>query len=171
MSWQKIVASIAPTIATALGSPIAGMAISAVTSALGLAPDAKDEAINAAITANPDLLLKLKESEIAFKQRIAELGIDLERIHSEDRNSARNRQVQLKDQVPNVLAFVVIVGFFATVGYVFSGNIMLAGEQGILVGTIIGYVSAKADQVLSYFFGSSSGSDKKNQIMADMQKK
>ncbi len=171
MSWQKIVASIAPTIATALGSPIAGMAISAVTSALGLAPDAKDEAINAAITANPDLLLKLKESEIAFKQRIAELGIDLERIHSEDRNSARNRQVQLKDQVPNVLAFVVIVGFFATVGYVFSGNIMLAGEQGILVGTIIGYVSAKADQVLSYFFGSSSGSDKKNQIMADMQKR
>ena len=171
MSWQKIVASIAPTIATALGSPIAGMAITAVTSALGLAPDAKDEAINAAITANPDLLLKLKESEIAFKQRIAELGIDLERIHSEDRNSARNRQVQLKDQVPNVLAFVVIVGFFATVGYVFSGNIMLVGEQGILVGTIIGYVSAKADQVLSYFFGSSSGSDKKNQIMADMQKR
>lgn len=171
MAWQKIVASIAPTIATALGSPIAGMAISAVTSAIGLAPDAKDEAINAAITANPDLLLKLKESEIAFKKSIAELGIDLERIHSEDRNSARNRQVQLKDQVPNVLAFVVIVGFFATVGYVFSGNIMLAGEQGILVGTIVGYVSAKADQVLSYFFGSSSGSDKKNQIMADMQKK
>lgn len=171
MSWQKIVASIAPTIATALGSPLSGMAISAVTYALGLPNDAKDEAINTAISANPDLLLKLKESEIAFKQRIAELGIDLERINADDRSSARNRQVQLKDQVPNVLAFVVVLGFFVTIGYVFSGKIGLTGEQGILVGSIVGYISNSVNQVLSYFFGSSSGSEKKNQMLADMQKK
>jgi hypothetical protein len=31
-----------------------------------------------------------------------------------------------------------------------------------MIGTLIGYVSAKADQVVSYYFGSSAGSAAKN---------
>ncbi|ERL46406.1 EVE domain protein [Candidatus Micropelagos thuwalensis] len=34
-------------------------------------------------------------------------------------------------------------------------------------GTLVGYVSAKADQVIAYFFGSSSGSREKTRAMAD----
>jgi hypothetical protein len=36
-----------------------------------------------------------------------------------------------------------------------------------IIGTLIGYVSAKADQVVSYYFGSSSGSKDKTQAMSD----
>jgi hypothetical protein len=36
-----------------------------------------------------------------------------------------------------------------------------------IIGTLIGYVSAKADQVVSYYFGSSSGSKDKTAAMSD----
>jgi hypothetical protein len=39
------------------------------------------------------------------------------------------------------------------------------------IGTLIGYVSAKADQVVSYYFGSSSGSKEKTQAMTDAMSK
>jgi hypothetical protein len=39
-----------------------------------------------------------------------------------------------------------------------------------MVGTLIGYASAKADQVVSYYFGSSAGSDRKNVLIDRMMK-
>ncbi len=34
-----------------------------------------------------------------------------------------------------------------------------------LAGALVGYVSAKAEQVIAYYFGSSSGSEQKTEIM------
>ena len=42
----------------------------------------------------------------------------------------------------------------------------LSGEAGAVIGTLIGYVSAKAEQVIAYYFGSSAGSKAKTDIMA-----
>lgn len=97
-----------------------------------------------------------------------ELQVRREENETDDRKDARKRQVDTKDNVPTYLATVTIIGFFATVGYVLSGKLNLSGEQGILIGTIIGYVSAKADQVLSYYFGSSSSSSRKDATIHSM---
>ena len=61
-----------------------------------------------------------------------------------------------------VLAGVVIAGFFGTVGYVLTGQ---AQVESALAGALVGYVSAKAEQVIAYYFGSSSGSKQKTEIM------
>jgi uncharacterized membrane protein len=63
-----------------------------------------------------------------------------------------------------VLAFLVICGFLGMVYGLLSGE--LKALDSTLAGTLIGYVSAKAEQVVSYYFGSSLGSARKNELLA-----
>ncbi len=163
----SLISTVAPTIATALGGPLAGTAVSAITGALGLDATTPAKEIVAAVQkADPETLLKLKQAEQDFQATLAKLDVDLERIAADDRASARDREKAVGSTAINILADIVIVGFFATVGYVLSGRVGLTGEQGVLVGTVVGYVSAKADQVVSYFFGSSHGSERKTAAMS-----
>lgn len=170
MDWKKIVAAVAPTLGTALGGPLAGMAVSAISDALLGRPDGSEGEIVTALKAGgPEALLKLKQADQAFAVRMRELDIDVEKIHQTDRASARDREVRSGDRAtPRILASVIVGGFLATVWYVLSGQVeglkdpVAAG----LIGTLIGYVSAKADQVVSYYFGSSASSAQKNDLLA-----
>ena len=48
-------------------------------------------------------------------------------------------------------------------------GVVLAGyakAETVLAGTIIGYVSAKCEQVLAYYFGSTKGSARKTELLA-----
>lgn len=166
--WKSIVGTVAPTIATALGGPLAGMATKAIAGALGLSEDTDDDAVATAVAnATPDQLLALKQADQTFAVRMRELDIDLERIAAGDRDSARKRETATGDWTPKVLAFVIIGGFFAVVAYVLGKGLNdMDAAAAAFAGTLVGYVSAKAEQVVSYYFGSSSGSDKKNLLLA-----
>lgn len=167
----SIIRTVAPGIATALGGPLAGMAVRAVSQTLLGRPDGTQEEVEAIIAgASPSDLLKLKELDKHFKIEMKKLDVDLDRIEAGDRDSARKRHMVMKDKLPAVLAIVVIAGFFITVGYVLSGRVKLSGPDAVLIGTLVGYVSAKAEQVVSYYFGSSSGSAKKNATIAGLMK-
>jgi hypothetical protein len=160
------VAPFAPVVATALGGPGAGAAVRFLSGKLlGKDSGTEDEIAAALAGATPEQLLALKSADYDFE-------LEQERIHQRDRDSAREREKSTGDVwTPRVLAGVVIVGFFAAVGFVFSGKVGLTGEQGMLVGTLVGYVSAKADQVISYYFGSSAGSKDKTNALAQAARK
>ena len=90
----NLVRTVAPTIATAVGGPLAGMATRAISEALLGKPDGTEEELaQAAANATPEQLLALKKAEQDFAVRMRELDIDLERIANEDRNSARDREI------------------------------------------------------------------------------
>ncbi len=169
MDWKKIVGAVAPTLATALGGPLAGMAAAAVSDALLGKPNGSEAEIATALQAGgPDALLRLKQADQAFAVRMQELGIDLERVHANDRADARGREVKTGDKAtPRVLAGLIVGGFLLMVWFVLAGHVgglkdpVAAG----LIGTLIGYVSAKADQVVSYYFGSSAGSAEKTALL------
>lgn len=169
MNWKTIVATVAPALGTALGGPLGGLAVAAVSDALLGKPNGSEGEIAAALTAGgPDALLKLKQADQAFAARMKELDIDLERLHQSDRASAREREAKTGDRAtPRALAAIIVGGFLLTVWYVLSGQVeglkdpVAAG----LIGTLIGYVSAKADQVTSYYFGSSAGSAAKTELL------
>ena len=75
MDWLK---SIAPTIATALGGPLAGMAIEAVSKAVGIEPSEVQNAINSGkLTA--DQIASIQQAELALKARAQEMGLDFEK--------------------------------------------------------------------------------------------
>jgi hypothetical protein len=168
--WKNLVRTVAPGLATALGGPLAGAAVQTISTAVLGKPDGTEEEVAIAVASGgADALLKLKEAENAFAIKMKELGVDLEKVHAGDRNSAREREVKTGDVwTPRILAATIIGGFLAMVASVLLGKVtgitdpVAAG----MIGTLIGYVSAKADQVVSYYFGSSAGSAAKTDLLA-----
>ncbi len=175
MGWKSIIKSVAPTLATALGGPLAGAATSAIAGALlpddkvktlANSPEKLARAVERAVQgATPEQLAALKKVDADFEISMTELGVDLERIAADDRNSARKREEKVGGWANPLLAGLIVGGFLAMVGYILIRGMPETASLG-LIGTCIGYVSAKADQAVSYYFGSSSSSAQKNVLLA-----
>lgn len=168
MGWKAVISTVAPALATALGGPLAGMAVGAIGSALGLGESASEEQIsNALQRPTSEQLLALKKADQDFAIRMRELDVDVQRIHQADRDSARQREANTGDMwTPRVLAAVTLFAFLACVWFVFSQKLTgMDAAQIALIGGVVGYASAKADTVIAYYFGSSSGSEEKNRLL------
>ena len=106
--WKALLKSITPTIATALGGPLAGVATQVLSKALFDRDDGTEEELKAVLTQpDPDTLLKVKEADQAFTAKMEELGIKLEEVHAADRKDARAREVALKDHTTKILAGLI----------------------------------------------------------------
>lgn len=197
MAWSDIanvLEEVAPTIATALGTPVLGGAVAALEAVFGLTPDksasmdSRQENIAAAVAgATPDQIAAMRKADqdyavamaqagFADKEAIARLAVQEEQIYVTDTADARAKNAA------NARVFWLGVVILATFGGVMSAA--LWGAYGILtgkvpivdaavvgmvsgfVGTIIGYVSANAQQVVSFYYGSSKGSEQKSEAMA-----
>lgn len=172
---KQILGAVVPTIATALGGPLAGAAVSMVTEKLGLTPEAtataeqKENAVVEALqNGGPEAWAKLKEAEHDFKIKMKELNIDVEQIHQADRASARQRQIALKDKAPVILASV-IMGMFTTVLIL---QFMIVFQQLIIepaslrgLDISFGILGGAVIAVVQYYFGSSSSSARKTELM------
>lgn len=160
--WKKIVGAVAPTLARALGGPLAGMAVSAIATKLGV--DVDEKSIDAAIASGgPELLLKLHQADQEFAAKMAELDVDLEKVAAGDRDSARKRQVELHDPTPNILALIILTGFFAVQWFVVTHVIPEASKD--IVGRTLGTLDMMTGAVVFYFFGSSKGSTAKDRTI------
>jgi len=166
---KEIIGAVAPTIATALGGPLAGIATRAIAGKL-LGNEAADPvAVERAIAeATGTDLAKLKELEFEFRAQMEEAGIELERVAAGDRDSARNRQAAMKDWTPSALGLVVIIGFFGVLAYIFAYGLPAQGDEVLLI--MVGSLGAMTTQVGNYFFGSSVGSKTKESIIADLKR-
>jgi hypothetical protein len=168
MDWKAAIGAIAPTVATALGGPLAGLAVDAVGSAFGWT-DATKEKVEEAFSKGQmtgEQILALKQAELALVQQEKELGFKFAELEFRDRDSARQRESNVKDSTNKILAYAVVGGFLAVVGGTLAG---WAKVDSVLAGSLIGYLSAKAEQVLSYYFGSTSGSAEKSRLLAQAQ--
>lgn len=163
--WKKTVKAIAPLIGTAVGGPLGTVATMALTSALGISPESTEDQIEAAVkNATPDQLLQLKKADQQFKKDMRELDIKEDQLHADDRDSARKREAALGgDPIVKGIALYTVVAFSAMMGFLLWKGTP-DGMDKILLGTIIGYVAAMAQQVYNYYFGSSKGSTDKNKI-------
>ena len=169
MDWDNLkglIGKVAPTIATALGGPLAGAGVKMLTGALGLNEKASEKEIIAAITnADPETIARIKEAELDFEKRMAELDVDLEKIHANDRDSARNREIAVKDRTPAILGICTVVAFFAFIGAAsFMPSAVIEGRMDFIM-LAIGWLGGVATSVYSYYFGSSKGSKDKTALM------
>jgi hypothetical protein len=143
---------------------MAGMAVKALGGALLGNEDATEKEISMALQgATPADMLRLKEADLSFELEMEKLGVDLEKIAAGDRDSAREMQTSAKAWIVPVLGGVTVMGFFAVVGWVLSGRVSL---ESTLLGFVLGQVSAKAEQVYNFYFGSSAGSKEKTQHLS-----
>lgn len=173
--WKKIVGAVAPSIATALGGPLAGLGVKALSEALlGHSDGTEDDVAKALTGASSADLVKLREIDAQFAAQMKALDVDLERIAAADRDSARRREIGSGDAwTPRIIGGMALGGFLWSVYWVLSGQVsgLTDPTTVALVGTLVGYVSAKADQVVSYYFGSSASSARKTEAMTEAMQK
>lgn len=174
MDWLK---SIAPTIATALGGPLGGLAVEAVGKALGMSEATKEKVTEVLSSGNVSMeqmaAIKQAESELALKFK--ELGIKEQQMYVDDTKDAR--KTHGGDPKVFKLGLMVLLTFAAGVGSIMwlMYKILVEGMKTdpstvavvfTMIGTVIGYLAANAQQVISYYFGSSAGSKEKSDAMA-----
>lgn len=177
VDWKQIVKTVAPALGTALGGPMGGIAVRSIAGVLLGDESASEEAVEQAVlAANPDQLIALKKADQGFAVRMKELGIKLDELYIKDTQHAR--ESHKGDRGVFRLGIVILLTFTVTMSASLYGAYgMLAGgiqvkDAGIVaavfgfLGTVVGYVAANAQQVVSFFFGSSAGSKEKTDAMS-----
>ena len=163
-TFGPLIGSVAPTIASALGGPVAGMAVKAISGALfGHGEGTQDDIMAALANPTGDQLAALKKIDADFKVQMKSLDIDLERIAAGDRASARDMQRETKDWIPRALAVGVTFGFFGILFYMLIFGLPTTGNEAMLL--MLGALQTAWTGVISFYFGSSSGSQKKDQMI------
>ena len=161
MSWKDIVKAVAPTLGVALGGPMGGAATKFLTDKLLGDNGGNSEDIESFILgASPEQLAELKKIDNEFKIKMRDLNIDVFELESKDRDSARGLyRVNVWPQI--VLSAIFIIGYFAILYMLFSGEVSISESQRDVVNILLGVLTAAVPQILSFWFGSSLGSKEK----------
>lgn len=196
MKLTQLLSRVVPFIgAAASGNVPALIALAAkeVSAAVGKTVEPTPEAISEAVTnATPEQLVALREREMAFKERMQEMGFknaeELARLELEETktfvgDTQHARDAHASDRGVYWLGIAVLVTFAGVMGgslygayKILTGGLHVA-DVGVVaavfgfLGTVVGYVAANAQQVVSYFFGSSRGSNDKTREMAEAIKR
>ena len=158
MDWLK---TIAPTIATCLGGPLGGLAYEAISMVMGISQDDAQKMMSDG-KLNSDQIASLQQAEIALKAQALALNLNFEQLAVQDRASARSMQMNTHSFLVPTLALVIVASFIATI----FGTLMgYSHIESAMAGTLVGYLSAKAEQVVAFYFGSSAGSQAKDVLL------
>jgi len=175
--WKKLVGGIAPILGTALGGPLAGEAISMIGNALGLGTSASASDVASAIASGQltgDQIVAMKQAENDFTAKMRALDIDVMKVNQAAdaaliADTADARHTFGSSEPIFVLGVCILLGFVVLMGATLAGCFALmtgyfhfdptvATFSSGLIGTVVGYVAANAQQVVSFYFGSSKGS-------------
>ena len=164
LDWKAIVRGIAPTIGTVIsgGNPLAGGALKVLSEALLGKPDATEAEIGDFVTnARPEDLVKLKEIETTYNEKMAQIGLRPLELEVQDRMSARELfKVDTKPQKQITLVFLggyfIVLLLFLVVSLV-GRKMDLPPEFAIILGVLSGAVP----MILAFWFGTTKGSGEK----------
>jgi hypothetical protein len=159
--WKRLVGSIAPTIATAMGGPLAGTAVKFLAGELLGDEDATHGAIQSAIIgSSPENLAKIKEIDAKFKIEMERIGVDVYELEIEDRKDARAlAKVSMGPQI--ALSVLFIGGYFFILYLLFSGSVKVGSDLKDISNILLGVMTANIPSIMAFWFGSSHGSKTK----------
>jgi len=154
MKLGGLLKSLAPTIASAAGGPMAGMAVKMAATKLGI-PDATANEIEDLIERQPEKAVLLKEADKDFAHRLKEMEINLESFKTEVEDRKDARRVFGDDPTPKIFAVISLMGFLA---YIFMVTLQPpdANDDGV-VNLVLGYLGGLVSGISAFFFGGSNG--------------
>jgi len=152
---KNIVGAVAPTLGTALGGPMGGMAANMIAEVLGVPNTPK--AIETAIQqATPEQMIELKKAENAFEIQMKELDVDVFKLEVADGQDARSKFG--KDWTARIMGIAVVGGFM---GYIFLVTLQPPEQNSeALINLVLGYLGGLASAVISFYFGASHTKEK-----------
>lgn len=160
------IGALAPTIATGLGGPLAGLAVNALESALGLdagaaqGKDGQDKITQMIGSLDPQTAAAMRKADQEFQAHLKELDIDVLKINEANVESARTMQIQTRDVTPRVIAAAVVGGLFGLLTIMAFHDLPAANHDALML--LLGSLNAAFGAVIGFYFGSSSGSQNKD---------
>ena len=164
--WTDIIKTVAPGIATALGGPLAGMAVRELSNKILGKPDATQDEVAAAISSgNPEVLARIKEADASLKKALADAGVKLEETAAGDRDSARKLAIATTLIPQLTLSTLFVVGYLVLCWTLLSKNMEIAESMSDIFMVLVGVLTAGVTQILNFWLGTSAGSKTKDQIL------
>jgi hypothetical protein len=172
MNWLDTLKTLAPTVASALGGPLAGVAVTAIGELLGMSEPTQDK-IKAAIENGQltgEQVAGIRQLELKLTAEEKERGFRYVELEFKDRDSARKFNteggIQGKLFALSLMLLALTLGVEATV--LFNG--IPKSVQDIVAGRVLGLMDSVALMVLAYYYGTSSGSARKTEILNGVAK-
>jgi hypothetical protein len=103
-----------------------------------------------------ELEQKVRQAQLDFERHIMDLEI-------QDRDSARKREMAVKDATPKVLAYGITAGFFGVLFYILNFDIPNESENVVYV--MLGSLGTAWTGIMAYYYGSSAGSAAKHNLL------
>ncbi len=168
MDWKNVLSKIAPTAASLLVGPFAGMAVQALGAALGISEPTQERIAQAfksgQLSGDQLAAVKLAEQQLAL--RLEELGIKREEIDAADRASARSMQIATRSRVPAVLSVMITLGFFGVLAAMFKYPEI---KESAPLMIMLGALGAEFGAVCKFWLGGNAGSDRTKELLAQAQ--
>lgn len=165
---SSIIKVVAPWIGTALGGPMGGLAVDAVSKIFSLSDKTTDAVKTAISGATPEQMLALQKADQDFKIQMQSLGFktetDLEAIAAGDRDSARKMQMASPSWVPAALSIIITIGYFVVLLGMLTKYLAIADSSvGMMM---LGSLTTAWAGVLAYWMGTTRDSNNKTNLIA-----
>ena len=159
--------NIAPLLGTALGGPLGGAAATFIANRLGM-DNQTVEAVTQAISGGkmtPEQITQIKQAEIEFEKFCKQNAIDLEKVHAEDRGSARDLLKATGSYVPAILTFGITMGYFVVLLGMMLKQFTVADSQVMLM--MLGQLGTAWGVTIAFWFGTTRNSQEKTNLLAN----
>jgi len=157
--------SLAPLLGTAIAGPLGGVAASFLADKLG--SDGKTvEAVSEVLNSgklSPEQVASIKLAEIDFQKFCKSHSIDVEKVHAADRDSARTMQAATRSHVPAALTYLLTAGFFGVLAAMFTWPEV---KESAPLMIMLGSLGTAWTGACAFWFGTTSGSQNKNEMLA-----
>lgn len=163
--WIK---TIAPLIGTALVGPLGGAAASFIADKMGV-NEKTVEAVSKVLNdgkLTPDQIVQVKQAEIEFQKFLESNKIKLEEIAQQDRKSARDMLIATRAKTPAILTWIIVLAVLGLEGFLLV-NGTPDNIDPLVMGRIMGTLDMALGLVLAYWFGTTSGSTAKTELLAN----
>lgn len=162
------------TAATAFGGPIGAAGAVILGKVLGedVRPDQLEKRL-ADLTTTEEGRAKAAQAEQEFSLAMSKMGFEhveeLEKIAADDRDSARQREMAVKDKMPLYLGAATVATFFVVLIALMFKAVPTDSRDVLLL--MLGALTAGWKDVLGYYFGSSAGSAMKTEAINKIAEK
>lgn len=164
--WRSVIGAIAPTVATALGGPLAGLAVDALGQAMGMQQPTVDKMKEAFKSSQltTDQIIAVKAAEQALLIRMRELDIQETQLAYQDTDSARRMQTATNSVVPALLTCFVVGAFSVTLLLLLKFDVPVTNRD--IVVYMIGQLSGGFTSALAFWLGTTRESGRKTELLA-----
>ena len=133
-NFTDVLKTVAPTIATVLGGPLAGMAVSVLGEIFGISEPTQEKITDMFQNGqmSGEQIVLLRTAEMNLKIKLKELDIKLEELEVQDRSSARGREVSTNSKTTPALAWIIVCAF---IGMVYTVMFSETKIDDVLTGT------------------------------------